>query len=162
MSKPIEVDFSWSKKLALKTSKLYYDYDMRHSSKRYIGWLFVAMVQFGIVAALKHDSYGILFVSTFLLIYWYYGRWAIRKLLLSRFYTKNTPEQTHIHFRIDENALQTQQRTFSWEDVLKVVELEEGVLVQTSHNALFFANDAFTNEQEKNRFLQLAKKKGKL
>jgi len=49
MSKVVEINFNWSQELALKASKLYYDYDMKNSNKRYIGWFFVALVQFGIV-----------------------------------------------------------------------------------------------------------------
>jgi hypothetical protein len=61
MSKKIEIAFKWDKDSALQASKLYYDYDMKNSSKRYIGWFFVALVQFGIVGALKHDVFGLLY-----------------------------------------------------------------------------------------------------
>ena len=162
MSKPIEVSFEWNKELALKTSKLYYDYDMRHSSKRYVGWFFVALVQFGIVGALKHDSYGLLYLSTFLVGYWYYGRWFLRKRMLERYYDKNNPQNLQIEFRIDENGLHGKEKNISWDEILKVIELQEGVLVQAKENALFFANAAFKKEDDKTRFLKMAKEKGKL
>ena len=162
MSEPIEVSFEWNKELALKTSKLYYDYDMRHSNKRYVGWFFVALVQFGIVGALKHDSYGLLYLSTFLVGYWYYGRWFLRKRMLERYYDKNNPQNLQIHFSIDENGLYGTEKNIVWDDIIKVIELEEGVLVQARDNALFFANAAFKKEGDKTRFLKMAKEKGKL
>ena len=162
MSKPIEVSFEWNKELALKTSKLYYDYDMRHSNKRYVGWFFVALVQFGIVGALKHESYGLLYLSTFLVGYWYYGRWFLRKRMLERYYDKNNPQNLQIEFSIDENGLHGTEKNISWDEVFKVIELEEGVLVQAKENALFFANTAFKKEADKIRFLKIAKEKGKI
>ncbi|MBA1432669.1 MAG: hypothetical protein FAF04_03520 [Epsilonproteobacteria bacterium] len=162
MSKPIEVSFTWNKELALKTSKLYYDYDMRHSNKRYVGWFFVALVQFGIIGALKHDSYGLLYLSTFLVAYWYYGRWFLRKRMLVRYYDKNNTQNIEIHFSIDENGLHGKEKNISWDEVFKVIELEEGVLVQAKENALFFANSAFKNAGDKTRFVHIAKEKGKL
>ena len=162
MSKPIEVSFEWNKELALKTSKLYYDYDMRHSNKRYVGWFFVALVQFGIVGALKHDSYGLLYLSTFLVGYWYYGRWFLRKQMLERYYDRNNPQNLQIEFSIDESGLHGKGKNISWDEILKVIALEEGVLVQAQENALFFANAAFKKEGDKSRFLKMAKAKGKI
>ena len=162
MSKPIEVNFEWSKELALKTSKLYYDYDMRHSNKRYVGWFFVGLVQFGIVGALKHNSYGLLYLSTFLVGYWYYGRWFVRKRMLSRFYDKNVPKNMDVHFTLDENGLHGNNEVVAWDDIIKVIQLDEGVMVQSQQNALFFANTAFKKEGDKTRFLKMAKEKGKI
>ncbi len=162
MSKPIEVNFKWNKELALTTSKLYYDYDMRHSNKRYLGWFFVALVQFGIVGALKHDSYGLLYLSTFLVGYWYYGRWYLRKRMLLRFYDKNVPKNVDVHFGIDAEGLHGNNEVILWDDIIKIIQLEEGVLVQSTESALFFDKSAFKNAQERRRFIQMATEKGKI
>ena len=162
MSKPIEVNFKWNKELALTTSKLYYDYDMRHSNKRYLGWFFVALVQFGIVGALKHDSYGLLYLSTFLVLYWYYGRWYLRKRMLLRFYDKNVPKNVDVHFSIDAEGLHGNNEVILWDDIIKIIQLEEGVLVQSTESALFFEKSAFKNAQERRRFIEMATEKGKI
>ncbi len=162
MSKPIEVNFKWNKELALTTSKLYYDYDMRHSNKRYLGWFFVALVQFGIVGALKHDSYGLLYLSTFLVGYWYYGRWYLRKRMLLRFYDKNVPKNVDVHFSIDAEGLHGNNEVILWDDIIKIIQLEEGVLVQSTESALFFEKSAFKNAQERRRFIEMATEKGKI
>ncbi|SFV70038.1 FIG01147061: hypothetical protein [hydrothermal vent metagenome] len=161
MSKPIEVSFEWNKELAFKTSKLYYDYDMRHSNKRYVGWFFVALTQFGIVGALKHDSYGLLYISTFLVSYWYYGRWFLRKRMLVRFYDKNNSQNIDIHFSIDDDGFHGKEKNISWDEIIKVIELEEGVLIQSKEDALFFANAAFKQKGDKTRLLKMAKEKKK-
>ncbi|WP_457743273.1 hypothetical protein [Sulfurimonas sp.] len=162
MSKKIKVDFIWNKDLALQTSKLFYDYDMRHSAKRYVGWFFVALVQFGIVGALKHDSYGILYISTFLVIYWYYGRWYLRKRVLLSYYKKNTPKDFEVHFIIDEQGLHKDEKLIPWDEVTKIIKLDEGLLVQSVNDTLFFQNAAFESSQARAAFLKMAKEKGKI
>ncbi|WP_434580083.1 hypothetical protein MLC52_08820 [Sulfurimonas sp. NW15] len=161
MSKTISVDYIWNKELALQTSKLFYDYDMRHSAKRYIGWFFVALVQFGIVGALKHESYGILYLSTFLVFYWYFGRWFLRKRMLLNFYKKNMPQDTQVHFIIDTEGLHKDKKRIPWEEITRIIELENGILVQSLHDTLFFQNSAFGSVDERKEFLALAKDKGK-
>jgi len=162
MSKPIKVSFEWNKELALKTSKLYYDYDMRHSNKRYMGWFFVGLVQFGIVGALKHDSYGILFISTFFVTYWYYGRWYFRRRMLQKFYAKNMPKNLKVIFTIDDEGLHSQEKLIHWDGIIKVIELEEGVFIQNSDNAYYFENSAFKPRKDKIALLSIAKEKEKI
>jgi len=162
MSKPIELHFKWSSELALQTSKLYYDYDMRHSNKRYLGWFFVALVQFGIVGALKHNSYGLLYLSTFLVGYWYYGRWMLRKRVLLHFYKKKIPKSMEMHFRIDAQGLNADDASISWEDVNRIIPFDEGFLIQSNENVLFFKYASFDSKEAKARFIKLAKTKGKM
>ncbi len=162
MSEKISVNFIWNKELALQTSKLLYDYDMRHSAKRYIGWFFVALVQFGIVGALKHESYGILYISTFLVFYWYYGRWYLRKRVLLNYYKKNMPNNVEVHFIIDNQGLHKEKNLISWDEITKIVRLEKGMLIQTLKETLFFQNSAFASAEDKKQFLEMAKVRGKI
>ena len=162
MSKKIVFELPWSEALALKASKLYYDYDMRHSAKRYIGWLFVALVQFGIVGALKHDSYALLYLSTFLVVYWYYGRWYLRKGMIKRFYRQHHNESEHLEVVVDAIGISINGAQIRWEEVLKVLVLEEGFVVQTQKGTLFFENSYFRKGNDKTTFKSLAKKEEKL
>ena len=162
MSNQIEINFIWNQDLALKTSKLYYDYDMRHSNKRYIGWFFVGLVQFGIVGALKHDSYGLLYASTFLVLYWYYGRWYLRKRMLLNFYKKKSSKNAHIHFIVNDDGLHGDNDLISWNDIHKVIKLDEGILIQSAQNTLFFEDSAFKSSDDRMNFIAIAKEKGKI
>jgi len=162
MSSHIELELPWSEAEAMKASKLYYDYDMRHSAKRYIGWLFVAMVQFGIVGALKHDAYGLLFISTFLVAYWYYGRWFLRKGMIRRFYKQHHQDNTHLTMQISQEGVSVNGTLIGWDEVLKVLHLEEGYLLQTEQGTLFIENRYFTNSRDKVLFETWAKEKEKL
>jgi len=162
MSKPIEINFTWSKDLAIKASKLYYDYDMKASSKRYVGWLFIAMMQFGVVGALKHDSFGILFISTFLVIYWYYGRWYLRKGMIEKYYDKSNLDATDVKFVLKDEGLYYDEELIDWDNIEKVIKFDDGILLQTTSNTLFFETSAFKSYEEVKTFLKLMKNKGKV
>ena len=162
MSEKIAVNFIWNKELALQMSKLLYDYDMRHSAKRYIGWFFVALVQFGIVGALKHDSYGILYISTFLVFYWYYGRWYVRKRVLLNYYEKNIPKNIEIDCIIDNEGVHKDTNRISWDEITKITTHENGILLQTLKDTLFFQNSAFASTDDQKQLLAMAKERGKI
>jgi uncharacterized membrane protein YobD (UPF0266 family) len=157
--KEIEISLEWNKENALKSSKMFYEYDMRNSGKRYIGWLFVGLTQFAIVGALKHDAYGLLVISTFLVSYWYYLRRYLRFKMLERFYA--TLEPTVLKFILKEDGLYNGENLIKWDEIFRVISLEDGVLLHTNTNTLFFEKKAFKNYEEIQRFLEVMKAKGK-
>jgi len=160
--KSVSISYVWSKDIALKASKLYYDYDMKNSSKRYIGWFFVALTQFAIVGALKHDVFGLLYVSTFLVFYWYYGRWYLRKRMMEKFYEKNGVEGKKIEFLLDKDGLHFEDQLVDWDHIEKVIKFDDGILIQTDNSTLFFQNDFFASSADRVTFMELAKEKGKV
>jgi len=162
MFKNIEITFTWSKDLAIEASKKFYDYDMRHSNKRYIGWLFVALIQFALVGAFKHDSYGMLYLSTFLGAYWYYGRWYLRKQMLKNFYDKQNIDAQKAHFTLKEDGLYQNNHAIPYDEIFKVIKLEDGVLVQVQNNTLYFKRDSFNSYEDLTRFLEQMKEREKL
>jgi len=162
MSKPVEIRFTWSKEAAVKASKLYYDWDMKHSSKRYVGWFFIALVQFAIVGALKHHVFGLLYLSTFLVIYWYYIRWYIRKRMIVRYYDRSHIENKEVLFTLTDEGLSYEDILIDWDHIFKVVKFDDGVLLQTLNHTLFFEKSAFRSYDEMQRFLSIMKQQGKL
>jgi len=158
--KQINITLKWDKEKALNASKIFYDYDMRNSAKRYVGWFFVALTQFAIVGALKHDSYGLLFISTFLVGYWYYGRWYLRKAMLQKYYAK-IPQQT-LHFTLQEDGLHSEDNTLiAWDNIFKAIKIEEGIIFHTTDTTLLFTRDAFASYEDMQHFLEIMKEKGK-
>ena len=162
MFKQIEINFTYSKELAIKASKLYYDYDMKASRKRYIGWLFIALMQFGVVGALKHDSFGLLYIATLLVFYWYYGRWFIRKSMIVKFYEKSNLVDKKMSFTLKDDGLHYDDEKIDWENILKVIKFEDGILIQSSQNTLFFQREAFKSYEDVEAFLSLMKERGKI
>ena len=162
MSKNVEIKFTWSKDLAVKASKLYYDWDMKTSGKKYVGWIFIAMMQFGVVGALKHDSFGILFISTFLVIYWYYIRWFLRKRMIVKFYEKSGLDAQDVVFTLVDDGLHYNEALIGWDDITKVIKFDDGILIQTIDSTLFFQREAFKSYDDVQRFMKIMKNKEKL
>ncbi len=162
MSKNVEIKFTWSKDLAVKASKLYYDWDMKTSGKKYVGWIFIAMMQFGVVGALKHDSFGILFISTFLVIYWYYIRWFLRKRMIVKFYEKSGLDAQDVVFTLVDDGLHYNEALIGWDDITKVIKFDDGILIQTIDSTLFFQREAFKSYDDVQRFMKIMKNKEKV
>ena len=162
MSKSVEVRFTWSKDLAIKASKLYYDWDMKSSGKKYVGWIFIAMMQFGVVGALKHDSFGILFISTFLVIYWYYIRWFVRKRMIVKFYEKSGLDDTDVVFVLQDDGLHYDDTVIDWDNIYKVVKFDDGILIQTMDSTLFFQRESFKSYKDVQRFMEMMKSRDKV
>ncbi len=162
MSKSVEVALRWDKEEALKASKLFYDYDMRHSIKRYIGWLFIAMMQFGIVAALKYNSYALLLLSSFLVLYWYYGRWYLRSRLVQKYYQKKALRPTTLHIRCNEEGISIENVDIAWEEIYTVIDTGSALLIQSKEEPLYIPYSAFNDVDDLQDCLQLLKTKGKV
>ena len=162
MSREITLQLDWSMEQAMKASKLFYDYDMRHSIKRYIGWIFIAMMQFGIVAALKYNSYALLFFSSFLVLYWYYGRWYLRSRLVKNYYKKMGLHPTTLHIRCNEEGIFIEKIDITWEDIYTVIDTANALLIQSKKEPLYIPYSSFENMDDLQECLQLLKTKGKL
>ncbi len=157
MFKPIKLTYTWDKKTFLDASHQAYKYEMKHSSKRFLGWIFIAMTQFGVVAAIRKGSIGLLLVSTILVLYWYFFRWKIRKRLIE----KSFDQERIYHVTIEKEKIIINQTDIDWDTILEVISLEKGFLLFFDKSFLFFPATAFKDIDEKNAFAKLAKEKAK-
>ena len=154
MSKLLEFSYKWDKETFLNASHEAYKYEMKHSPKRFLGWIFIAMTQFGVVAAFKGAPIGLLLISTFLVIYWYFLRWPMRKSMLAKRFDK---EATY-DIKVKEDEIIINEKKIAWSEVLEVVSLEKGFLILANDSFFFFPRKAFKTLEEKNAFAEIAKK----
>ncbi len=157
MSDTIRVSYCWDKETFLKASKAAYKYEMKHSPKRFLGWIFIAMTQFGVVAALKKGVVGLLLISTVLVVYWYFFRWKLRKKLLLKSFEKSSTKNHHYNVVADKEGIHSEETTILWDQVNQVVSLNEGFLIYSDASSLFIPTSAFADEENKNDFAILAK-----
>jgi hypothetical protein len=145
----------WNIQNFTKASKALYDFNLKHSPKRFLGWLFIALTQFGVVGALKKDVYGLLIVSTILVIYWYALRWPMRKAMLQRNF-KSSQEQL---FKINasDDGLQVNETKIDWLDIVEAISLKDGFILYYADSYLFIPKDAFDSTDEKDSFSHLLK-----
>ncbi len=158
MSKKIKLVYVWDKEIFLQASKAIYDFNMKHSPKRFLGWFFIALVQFGVVGALKKDIYGLLIVSTFLVVYWYILRWPLRKNILLRGFMASDIKNHKFSIEIDENNLKIDENLIEWQEILEVISLSSGYLLYREDSFLFFPKSAFKSSEDREKFIEMLPK----
>lgn len=156
-SKPILINYTWSQEVFVSASQATYEFELKHSPKRFLGWFFIGLSQFGVVAALKKDAYGLLLISSILVIYWYVLRWPIRRFMIIRSF-KSSPSKNHT-FKITatEEGIQVDSTMVSWKDITEVISLEKAYLLYYGTSFLFIPKSAFANDKESDRFSNLVK-----
>ena len=153
----INFNYKWDKPTYMQAAKVAYNYEFKNSKKRYIGFFFIALTQFGVVAILKKGAPGLLFVSSFLVLYWYLLRWKLREASIKKSFDKSPT--ANMQYSVDANnyGININSQIIQWQDILKVVSLSEGALIYTKDNFFFFPANAFKNLEDKNSFSKLAK-----
>jgi len=159
ISKTINISYTWDKETFLKASKAIYDYELNNSNRKYWGWLFIALLQFGVVAALKKEAVGLLFISTFLVIYWYMLRWSLRKRFISKTFDKSPNANHNYNVVLDLKAITIDNNPILWSDIKKVISLKEGFLLYHKDEFFFFPSSTFKDMDERNEFASIAKDK---
>ena len=153
----LSLSYKWDKKTYLQGSKSLYEDMLRHSPKRFTGWFFIALSQFGLVAFFKKGAFGLLFISTIFLIYWYLLRWPLRKLLLLNAFKKSPLKDKMIIVEFDDKQATINDTLISWSEIQRVLLEDKGFLLYYKENYIFIPKDAFNKESEKT-FLKIIKK----
>ena len=165
MSKPIEVSYIWNKKNVEKLFKASYKYQFEHSRRRYIGWFFIALLQYGIVVALKKEVFVILFFSTIVLFYWYYGKKWIAQKRAKKSFEASEFKDKEIKLTVNEDGFELLtpiKEHWSWKEIDEVVSLGDDIMLYKYPNFHYIPSSGFTSLEEKSRFKSMAKKYGKL
>ena len=166
MSDPVKIAYLWDRENFEKVFDLSYKYLFDHSSKRYIGWFFIALLQFGVVAAIKKGFFGLLLFSSLVLLYWYYGKKVIAKKRAEKVFEHSPFKNKTIHILAKEDGLDISGRegnTFwQWNEIDEVISLGDDLLIHKYPHFHYIPASAFTSIEEKNRFKKLAKKHAKL
>jgi len=166
MSEPIRIRYTWSRKNVEKLFDASYHYVFGHSARRYIGWFFIALLQFGVVAALKKGAVGLLLFSSLVLLYWYVGKRLIaRRRALASWEDSPFRDQTITIFA-DDDGLEIHSAQgdvqWSWDDLQAVAPIGDDVMIYHAQHAHYIPAGGFASIEDKSRFKSLAKKHGKL
>jgi hypothetical protein len=157
MSKTIKLSYIWDKETYLKASKLAYDYELKKSNKKFIGWFFIALTQFGVVAAMKKGSIGLLLISTVLVVYWYFLRWPLRKKVIERTFEKLKNANQKYSVESTENNIAIEGKDIPWSEITQVLAQDDGIFIYLNQDSIFIPNVAFKEFEERNEFLTILK-----
>ncbi len=154
------IKLPWSEVLFLEGAKLAYDYDMRYSWRRYMGWFFIALTQFGVVGALRKGAIGLLLISTLLVIYWYALRWPMRKKMLKRFFRSQEKEQT-ITLTLSKSGICTDNECIPWDRFDRTIISIKGILLDMGAGSYLYLPRSILNEQSYEHLRDTLKQKVK-
>jgi len=159
MSKPLHVSYNWDTKKFLQGAKAAYDYELKNSRKRFLGWIFIALTQFGVVLALKQGTIGMLALSTILVLYWYGFRWKIREYFLIKSFENSPLKDKKFEVKLNDEGLFFNDSPIDFKDIYEIVSTDEGVLLYFIDNYIFVPSSAFENLEDKSEFLKRIKRK---
>ena len=166
MSKLIKISYKYNRENIDKLFDSSYKYLFDHSRKRYVGWFFIALSQFGVVAALKKGAFGLLIFSTLVLIYWYYGKRLIAKKRAINSYEKSPFKNQDIKITASESGLDIDSSDtpthWNWDEIDEVVSAGDDLLLHREPHFYYIPASGFSSLEEKSRFKSLAKKFGRL
>jgi hypothetical protein len=166
MSNPIAIQYVWNRKNVEKLFDSSYKYEFNHSAKRYIGWLFIALMQFGVVFALKKGAFELLLFSTIVLFYWYYGKKIIARRRAEKSFEKSTFRDKTIHMEVDENGFVIKShegRTqWSWDEVDEIVPLDDDIMIYKYPYFHYIPSNGFSSIEDKSNFKKMAKEHHKI
>lgn len=160
MSDPaVSLMLPWDEVTFTEGAKLAYDYDMSRGWRRYAGWFFVTLTQFGVVAALLHESIGLLLVSTLLVIYWYGLRWPMRRLMLQHFFARGERAQI-LKVALDDSGICLDKSCFPWESFQRALLADTGYLLELGRGTfLYFPKRVFADDKSREAFLTSVKRR---
>ena len=159
MSEPLSAEVTWDKATFLEGAKTAYDYDMHHTRRRYIGWFFIALTQFGVLAAVRHGSVGLLLVSTLLVLYWYGLRWPIRKRMLGRYFARMPDAGRRLSLRVADEGLRIDKEWIGWDQFRRAILSPKGYLLEMEETFLYIPRRVFDSAKTRNAFVGMLKEK---
>jgi len=159
---PIDVVYTWDKENFEKAFFKSYMHQFKNSPRRYVGWFFVALAQFGVVAALKGGSIGLLMLATILILYWYViKKWLVHQRAMKA-YENSALKNSQIKLQITQEGIQQNDTFISWEELKGLVPIEDDILLYYRDKAFYIPSNAFKSIEDKSALKSLAKEKGRL
>jgi len=149
----------WDEATFLEGAKIAYDYDMRHGWRRYAGWFSIALVQFGVVGAIRYGHNGLLLLSTLLVLYWYFLRWPVRQKALRRFFRSSGYAQKELSIEPEEEGLRIDGTPVLWREFRRVIASKEGYLLDMGDAFLYLPRRVFADSGSRNAFVALLRER---
>ena len=159
---PVNISYRWDRENFEKAFSRSYTHQFKNSARRYVGWFFIALAQFGVVAAFKGGSIGLLMLSTILILYWYViKKWLVHQRAVKAY--ENSPlKNSQIKLQITEEGVKQENIFIPWQDIQGLVPIEDDILLYYKEKAFYIPSNAFNSIEEKSALKSLAKEKGRL
>ena len=82
--------------------------------------------------------------------------------MILKYYDNSNIDNKDVKFILKDDGLHYDNSLISWNDIIKVLKIDDDIIVQTKTNTLYFEKKSFESYDDKQEFLNLMKKQGKL
>ena len=165
MSKAISIQYQWNQENLNRLFEASYAYQFNHSKRRFIGWFFIALLQYGVVVAFKKEAFAILLFASIILFYWYYGKKWIAKKRAIKSFEESEFKDKEIKLTVDEEGFELiapKKEHWNWDEIDEVVSLGDDIMIYKHPNFHYIPSSGFKSLEEKSQFKSIAKKHGRL
>ncbi len=161
-SEPVTISYLWDRKNLEPVFENAYDYYYKHSARRYIGWFFIALAQFGVVAALKGGRVGLLLFSSLLIFYWYFLKKRLLHRRTVRAFERSPLRGQTVMLTVTSGGIVQGDETIPWEAVDGVEEIGGDWVLYYQGKNFYIPKNGFSSPQARAAFKRIAQTKGKL
>ena len=160
-SDTVEISYVWDRENLEKSFEKAYTHYYKNSARRYIGWFFVALAQFGVVAALKKGSVALLLFATLLLLYWYVvKKWLLRRRTI-RAFEKAPLKNKKIRLTVTEEGIVQDGETIPWDAVEGVESIDGDIVLYSGGKNFYIPRSGFRSSEDLEKFREIVTEKGK-
>ena len=161
-SKEIKISYKWDRQNLEKSFENSYAYHYKNSMRRYLGWIFIAMAQFGVVFALKGGHVGMLLLATILIVYWYVvKKWLVKKRVVREFENSKYKDKV-IKMHVDNLGIAQDDELIPWENINAVVVANDAFMLYQKNKEYYLPSSSFEDLEQMNIFKTITKERGKL
>ena len=129
-----------------------------------MGWFFIALLQFGLVAAVKQGTIGLLLFSSIVLFYWYFLRKMLARRRAFKVFNESSFKDKKVYIDVDEKGFEVLnhegKRVLEWKDIKEVMPVGDDILIFSPPNFYYIPSGAFASIEDKNSLKKLARKEG--
>jgi hypothetical protein len=82
--------------------------------------------------------------------------------MIVKYYANSNINDMNVTFFVDNSGFKSKENTINWDSIVKILQIDNDILIQTTTNTLYFTRDSFKSYDDIQELISLAKKYKKL
>ena len=148
----MKIEYQWTKERFLEAAKANYDLKMKSPNLSLIGYFGVSGIIVGAYLAWATGVYGILSVSSALVLYWYLLRWPLQRLQLASSFKKHASKDKLVSWTVEPDTFSITSESgggsYKWSAITDVSETKAGFLIRQYPVFYWLPKDRFESEED--------------
>jgi len=82
--------------------------------------------------------------------------------MIVKYFANKNIDNIDVKFFVDKVGFKSKENIISWDDIIKVLQIDDDILVQTTADSLYFTKESFKSYDDLQKLISLAKEYKKL